>query len=102
MTEFSEKVVEVIKRIPRGKVASYGQIAALAGNPKGSRAVVYILRSTSNKENLPWHRILGKKGNIRIKNHDGFAMQKALLEEEGIPVNHEGKVNMILFGWDGQ
>jgi methylated-DNA-protein-cysteine methyltransferase-like protein len=54
MTPFSKMVIRLIKKIPRGNVASYGQIAALAGNPRGSRGVSWILHSCSRSHKLPW------------------------------------------------
>jgi methylated-DNA-protein-cysteine methyltransferase-like protein len=81
---FTERVVEMIKSIPEGKVMTYGQIASLAGSPKGARQVVRILHSMSKKYNLPWHRVINSKGEIGFKDDESFIVQKLLLESEGV------------------
>ena len=64
---YSERIKELIKRIPYGKVATYGQIASLAGNRRGARQVVRILHTCSQKENLPWHRVINARGSISLR-----------------------------------
>lgn len=85
MTEFTIRVVEIIQNIPHGKVMTYGQIAAYAGNPRGARQVSRILHSMSEKHNLPWHRVINSKGTISLTGQAGF-MQGELLSGEGIDV----------------
>jgi methylated-DNA-protein-cysteine methyltransferase-like protein len=96
---FSERVKKVIKQIPGGKVATYGLIAFLAGNPRGARQVSWILHSCSKKDNLPWHRIINHKGRISLPIHQGYNIQKALLEKEGIVFNEDGSINLDLYLW---
>lgn len=98
-TEFSLKVIEVIRRIPRGKVASYQQVAGLAGRIHASRAVVWILSSMSKKHKLPWHRVISKQGKIAFKPEtQNFKMQKTLLKREGVEVNPKnGSIDMGRF-----
>ncbi|MFX0147601.1 MAG: MGMT family protein, partial [Candidatus Hodarchaeota archaeon] len=81
---FSQQVKQLIKQIPFGKVATYGQIATLAGNPRGARQVSWILHSSSKKDNLPWHRVINSKGGISLPIGGGYETQKRLLELEGI------------------
>lgn len=90
-TPFTEAVIKIIKSIPRGEVLSYGEIAVLAGNPRGARQVSRILHSCSSKEKLPWHRVINSKGCISLKG-DGFEIQKQLLEKEGFKITKSGKV----------
>jgi methylated-DNA-protein-cysteine methyltransferase-like protein len=85
MTEFTERVIAVISNIPFGKVMTYGQIAAYAGNPRGARQVSRILHSLSEKYDLPWHRVINSKGGISLTGEGGF-MQGELLSREGINV----------------
>lgn len=85
----SEQIINVIKSIPRGKVMSYGQIAALAGTPNGARLVVRVLNSSSKKHNLPWWRVVRGNGEIGLPG-EGGAQQRAMLKSEGI-VAEEGK-----------
>ena len=95
---FTQRVVEVIKNIPRGKVATYGQLAAMAGNPRGARQVVRVLVAKSGKEGLPWHRVINGKGTISLTGA-GFDEQKALLEAEGVAADERGAVDLGRFGW---
>jgi methylated-DNA-protein-cysteine methyltransferase-like protein len=95
------RIIEALKRIPRGKVVSYGAIAALAGLPNGARQVVRVLHSSAEKENIPWHRLVRKDGSIALPPGGGFELQRALLEKEGIEVSPEGRIDLRLFGWFG-
>lgn len=82
---FEAKARELIKRVPFGRVASYGQIAGMAGSPRAARAVGWIFRR--NVIQLPWHRIINSSGRISIINIDVPASQQAaMLEEEGIAI----------------
>jgi methylated-DNA-protein-cysteine methyltransferase related protein len=90
----TEEIIEIIKSIPRGKVATYGQIARLAGYPNGARQVVRILHTCSEKYDLPWHRVINIKGEIALSIYNGADEQKALLENEGITFLNEYKVDM--------
>lgn len=83
---FKDKVVQIVRQIPRGKVASYGQIAALAGSPRGAITVGTILHHT--KIELPWQRVINSKGFISTTCFEHPAqMQAKLLEGEGIEVS---------------
>lgn len=97
-TEFSAKVIAAVKKIPRGKVASYGQIAALAGKPHGSRGVAWILHSCSDKFALPWHRVVNSAGKISFPPDSPlFLRQKERLEGEGVEVG--AKIDLKRFQW---
>jgi len=97
MTPFTERVILIIKNIPSGKVMSYGQIAALAGSPKGARQVVRILHSMSDKYNLPWHRVINSKGEIGFKDLNSFTLQKLFLTDEGIEFIDDNKIDLNRF-----
>ena len=96
---FHQRVIDIIKSIPKGKVATYGQIAALAGNPRGARVVVRVLHSSSGKENLPWHRVINSKGSISLKPGTGYEVQKALLKKEGIVFKEDDSIDLKSFLW---
>jgi methylated-DNA-protein-cysteine methyltransferase-like protein len=96
---FSKHVIQIIKQIPTGKVASYGQIATYAGNPRASRQVAWILHSCSRKENLPWHRVINSKGRISLPLNYGYELQKALLENEGIMFKEDGSIDLAVYLW---
>lgn len=98
-TEFSKKVLRLIRSIPRGKVATYGQIAKLAGKPQGARGVAWLLHSCSRSHALPWQRVVNGKGRISFpEDSREYARQKRLLENEGI-VLEEGKIDLEKFLW---
>lgn len=100
MTEsFTQTVVRIIKRIPRGKVSSYGQIAAMAGSPRAARQVVRILHTQSEKENLPWQRVINSQGKISLKPGHGYEQQKAMLEDEGIIFGLSDTINFKKYLW---
>jgi methylated-DNA-protein-cysteine methyltransferase-like protein len=101
MTERTARIVEVLKKIPKGRVSSYGRIAERAGIPGAARQVVRLLHSLSEKEGLPWHRVLRSDGSIALAEGGGFELQKALLESEGVRVSPQGKVDLDLFLWRG-
>ncbi|MFW9771918.1 MAG: MGMT family protein [Candidatus Heimdallarchaeota archaeon] len=100
MVEFSKKVKELIKQIPYGKVATYGQIAALAGNPRGARQVSWILHSCTKKDNLPWHRVINSKGGISLPIGGGYETQRSLLELEGISFKANNSIDLNVYLWN--
>lgn len=97
---FTEKVVKLIRRIPRGQVATYGQIAVMAGNAYASRQVARLLHSLSGKERLPWHRVINSHGTISLQGEAG-ERQQTLLEREGVEFGLHGKVDLVRFLWPG-
>jgi methylated-DNA-protein-cysteine methyltransferase-like protein len=101
---FFERVYLVVKRIPRGRVASYGQIAALLGQPHAARTVGWALSSLSsdNAAVVPWQRVINSAGRISISRIDLSAdLQRQLLEDEGVVFDEGGHVDMRRFGWAG-
>ncbi|MCM3763973.1 MGMT family protein [Neobacillus niacini] len=99
MTPFTETVIEIIKSIPAGKVATYGQIAGLAGSPRAARQVVRILHSMSKKHRLPWHRIINAKGQIALQDDESYNEQRLSLEAEGIEVGLNGIIDLKKYQW---
>jgi methylated-DNA-protein-cysteine methyltransferase-like protein len=98
--EFEHRAKNVIKAIPRGKVATYAQVAALAGNHRGARQVVRVLHSSSDKDRLPWHRVINSHGGISLERGRGFEEQRRLLLEEGVRVSRLGRVDLEEFQWE--
>jgi methylated-DNA-protein-cysteine methyltransferase-like protein len=96
-----ENIYAVVRSIPRGKVATYGQIAELAGVANGHRIVARAMRSCP--ERLPWQRVIGKKdarrGQINIEDPDHAALQRGLLESEGVVFDAGGFISLARFGW---
>lgn len=99
---FSRKVTKLIKSIPRGRVATYGQIAAYAGSPLGARQVVRILHTSSAKERLPWHRVINRKGQIGLKPGQGYEIQKQLLQKEGVTFGDNDTIDLKKYIWKKQ
>ncbi len=92
MASFTDRVKSLIKQIPLGRVATYGQVAALAGNPRGARQVSWILHSSSKKASLPWHRVVNRKGEISLPLGSGYERQKAALLQEGVCFTEKGQI----------
>jgi len=95
---FTFRAADLIRSIPKGKVATYGQIAGMAGDPRGAREVVRVLHT---QKNLPWHRVLAAGGRITLPGQGG-ALQRRLLEVEGVRFNAEGATSLALYGWRGE
>ncbi|MWV46019.1 DNA methyltransferase [Paenibacillus sp. HJL G12] len=98
MQPFTMLVIEQIKAIPAGKVMTYGGIAAAAGSPRAARQVVRILHSMSGKYQLPWHRVVNAKGEIALRDDESRFLQQALLEDEGVAVSWDGRIDLSLYG----
>lgn len=97
---FKDRVVETIKKVPRGRVTTYGTVATLAGLPRGGRLVGGILHHESERLNLPWQRVINRYGFISTKCLEHVkALQKTLLEQEGIEVSKEFMVDLDKYGW---
>lgn len=99
---FYEQVICAIKMIPRGRVATYGQIARYAGNPGAARQISYILHSSSQKENLPWQRVVNSKGGISLKRGHGYELQRQLLMDEGVAFDRDDRIDLERFAWRGR
>ena len=97
---FEDMAKREIKAIPRGKVATYAQIAALAGNYRAARQVARVLHSSSDKDRLPWHRVINSRGGISLKRGRGFEEQKRLLLREGVRVIRSGRIDLTEFQWE--
>jgi len=95
----TDEIIRMIKSIPKGNVATYGQIAALAGYPNGARQVVRILHTCTQKYDLPWHRVINAKGEIALSIYNGADEQKAMLQAEGIQFLEEYKIDMKRYQW---
>jgi len=96
---FHQRAIAVIRKIPRGKVATYGQIAAMAGSPRGARQVVRTLHSSSEKENLPWYRVVNREGRISLKSGSGYELQKAMLTDEGVTFGRNDAIDLTHYQW---
>jgi methylated-DNA-protein-cysteine methyltransferase related protein len=100
MTPFTREVKAVIRRIPRGRVATYGQIAALAGRERAARGVSWILHSSPEAAGLPWHRVIGGTGRISLRRGRGLEEQKRRLVAEGVIVGRGGRIDLKRYRWE--
>lgn len=90
-----------MERIPPGKVATYGQVAALAGLAGHARQTGYALHALPEGSDVPWHRVINARGEVSPRaepGRDGY--QRHLLEEEGVAFNERGRVDLARFQWD--
>ena len=98
-----DRIYEVVDRIPRGKVATYGSVAALDGNPRLARVVGYALHVNPRPGIIPCHRVVNRNGFPA----PGFAfggedVQKQMLLAEGVEFEKDGHIDLKKFGWDGK
>jgi methylated-DNA-protein-cysteine methyltransferase-like protein len=98
MYQSTISIIEKIRAIPRGRVSCYRDIALAAGMPNGARQVVRVLHSLSEKEKLPWHRVIRADGSIALESCAGRELQTALLRSEGVEVSEDGRVDMEKYG----
>ena len=94
-----DAIYEQVRRIPSGRVATYGQIAALAGRCT-ARMVGYAMAAVREGSAVPWHRVINSLGGVSPRAHgDGAARQKTLLRSEGVRFDAKGRVNLEIFRW---
>jgi len=95
-----ERIWRTVRRIPVGRVATYGQVAEVAGLPRQARLVGYALHALPEGSDVPWHRVIGAAGTISLPaDSPSHAVQRALLEEEGVPVTGRGRIDLARFRW---
>lgn len=95
-----QRLWRVVARIPRGRVATYGQIAALAGLAGQARQVGYALAALPDASRVPWQRVINARGEVsERRDFDGAPRQRLLLAEEGIEFDARGRVDLARFGW---
>jgi methylated-DNA-protein-cysteine methyltransferase related protein len=102
MSSYYDDVYTIVMRIPRGKVSTYGRIAAMTPVPRGARGVGWALAGLSDEQPhiVPWWRVINAAG--RISNDRNAALQRALLEEEGLIFDQRGYVDLSHYLWDGR
>jgi methylated-DNA-protein-cysteine methyltransferase-like protein len=98
-----EAVYALVRRIPRGRVATYGQLAGLLGMPRHARHVGFALSAIPEGLDIPWHRVVNSAGNIsiRLRHWQGGSddLQRIRLEAEGIVFSAAGKIDLKQWGW---
>ncbi|MBI2019798.1 MGMT family protein [Candidatus Daviesbacteria bacterium] len=98
---FKDRVIQIVRKIPYGRVTTYGTVATLAGVPRGARLVGGVLHF--NIDASPWHRVINRHGFISTKCLDHpKALQKALLKQEGVEVSKDFMIDLKKYGWWGK
>jgi methylated-DNA-protein-cysteine methyltransferase-like protein len=99
LENFNDKVLKIVRRIPRGKLLSYGQVAAMAGSPRAARIVGGILFRLGPESKVPWQRVVNSQGGISTFRVGSGERQIALLKKEGIRFNRAQKVDLKKYQW---
>ncbi len=95
---FSDRVYRVVRRVPYGRVSTYGDIAALLGTPRGARGVGHALSTLPQGSDVPWWRVLNRSGEISMRGM-GAHIQRVTLEQEGVRFTRGGRVELRAFRW---
>ena len=94
-----QRIRDAVRAIPAGRVASYGDVARLAGLPRGAREVGRVLRELPGDSDVPWHRVVNSRGEIRLALDSAAGReQRERLRAEGVTVDR-GRIRMAEFGW---
>ena len=94
------RIYAVVRRVPRGRVVTYGQVATIAGLEGRARQVGYALHAMPAGSDVPWHRVINAQGRVSARAEDGFEhIQMQLLEAEGV-VFHRGRASLEKFRWE--
>lgn len=95
-----QRIYAIVRRIPRGRIATYGQVAALAGLGGHARQVGYAMHSLDATSRVPWHRVLNAQGRVSTRSEPGGdRVQRALLEREGVRFDANDRADLDRFGW---
>lgn len=101
MTRLYDRIYAVVRQIPQGQVATYGQVAELAGLIGKPRLVGYALYRVAAADDVPWHRVINARGEVsHTRSRNGSDdLQKVLLEDEGVVFTPKGKVDLVRYRW---
>src|SRR5436190_17640899 len=94
-----ERIYAAVRRVPSGRVATYGQIAKVAGLPGHARQVGYALHALKSATAVPWQRVVNAAGAISLRSTTGGLTQRLLLEREGVAFDARGRISLRRFGW---
>ncbi|MCK6485100.1 MAG: MGMT family protein [Phycisphaerae bacterium] len=92
-------ILAIIRRIPRGRVMTYGDVARAAGLPRRARLVGFVLRHSPLADGVPWHRVVAAPGRIAVRDGGGRDEQMGRLRSEGVAVDARGRVSLARYAW---
>lgn len=98
MRPFTQRVYDTVRRVPTGRVVSYGGVAALLGKPRAARGVGQALSALPDGSDVPWWRVINREGAVSL-GAPGGRIQRGLLEAEGIRFDRAGRIDWDRFGW---
>jgi methylated-DNA-protein-cysteine methyltransferase-like protein len=99
---FFARVYHIVRLVPFGQVATYGQIAAIVSDSRAARTVGWALRALRDDTDVPWHRVINAQGQVSTQYCERAALvQRRLLEEEGIVFDDGGRISLERFQWEG-
>jgi methylated-DNA-protein-cysteine methyltransferase related protein len=100
---YFETVYRVVRRIPAGRVCTYGRVAELTGNPGAVRAVGWALSALHGPDSgVPWHRVVNAQGRLSLRDEADVYLQQKLLESEGVIFDQAGRIDLSACGWPGR
>jgi methylated-DNA-protein-cysteine methyltransferase-like protein len=97
-----ERIYDAVRSIPRGRVASYGEVARCAGLPNAARQVGYALHALHDPSDVPWHRVVNARGEISPRASGFHLPQRRLLQREGVRFDARARIDLARFGWRGK
>ncbi len=98
--ETRQRILAVVDSIPRGRVATYGQVAREAGLPRRARLVGRVLAGLAVGSSIPWHRVVNAGGGISLRAGEGASFQRRKLSREGVRFGRDGRIDLARFAWD--
>lgn len=95
------RILQTIRSIPVGRVATYASVALSAGLPRRARLVGFVLRTCPLADDVPWHRVVNASGRISERPGTGSIDQRRRLEHEGVVIDETGRIDLTMHGWSG-
>jgi methylated-DNA-protein-cysteine methyltransferase related protein len=103
MPDFTTRVYDLVRCVPRGRVVPYGGIAAMLGHPRAARGVGQALKALPADSDVPWWRVVNRNGEVSIRAPvHAAALQRTLLRREGVRFDRHGRIDWRRFGWTGE
>jgi len=102
MSSIFQSIHKLVAKIPPGRVPTYGQIAAMLGVPGGARTVGWAMHGLPEGSEVPWHRVVGAGGLVRLPEFEGKAVQVMLLRQEDVEVDGRGRIDLERFQWTAE